>query len=491
MTGEVKTAQEANRAAIFADVSAWCLFFFGLLLIKLFLFALDPLPKFYMGDSGSYLFTSVSRWVPEDRSYFYGYVIRWVALRAASLTPLLILQVFAATVIAFICGWICWRTLGLPRRIAFAFGILCSLDPLQLFWERAVMTETLSLFFYAILLERSFAYLRHRRLGNLVLIQVLGVLTIGFRMSYLVLVQALAVTLPLIAFVPLTRRWFLPRDRVLRLLLHLAIGVGVMLACHQTYKRLTGMLAHREPAYLHGTGLSLLSIWAPALRPEDSPDPILADLIRKGDRFHLREIDARPGQRFSPDGLVSSLLRAEPDVVRANKIAKETALNALKRNPFAIATIAAETYLEFWRGRAARRYAKMDVGAGYFTPSERAFVARRFHEVVPTGDLNKQRLSLTGRYYIRAWPYYLIILLSPLIVCITIGLRRALTRESLLLLWQLLLLLGSTMMFSIFPIVRYLHPLSLLTILALAIGVRLLIDRLPRKIPLIEQPIIL
>ncbi len=62
------------------------------------------------------------------------------------------------------------------------------------------MTETLSLFFYVLVLYWSLAYLRDRRLWQLGVVQAISVLLISFRMSYLLVVQACTILLPVIAF---------------------------------------------------------------------------------------------------------------------------------------------------------------------------------------------------------------------------------------------------------------------------------------------------
>ncbi len=88
----------------------------------------------------------------------------------------------------------------MSNRLSFLFGLMCALDPCQLVWERYVMTETFSLLVYVLVLYWSLAYLRDRRLWQLAVVQALSVLLIGFRMSYLLVVQACTILLPLIAF---------------------------------------------------------------------------------------------------------------------------------------------------------------------------------------------------------------------------------------------------------------------------------------------------
>ena len=69
-----------NPAGVASEASQWWLFCSLICLLKFLLLALDPLPKLFIGDSACYIATALTGWIPDDRSYFYGYVIRWVAL---------------------------------------------------------------------------------------------------------------------------------------------------------------------------------------------------------------------------------------------------------------------------------------------------------------------------------------------------------------------------------------------------------------------------
>ena len=84
---------------------------------------LDPSPKFYMGDSRSYIATAVTGWIPPDRSFFYGYVIRWLAVWTSSLTPLLIFQTLVGAMTAIMVAAICTGAMGLPPLLSFAAGL--------------------------------------------------------------------------------------------------------------------------------------------------------------------------------------------------------------------------------------------------------------------------------------------------------------------------------------------------------------------------------
>src|ERR1700681_4813867 len=96
-----------NLSAVSSEASQWWFFCLLIVSLKFFLLALDPLPKMYMGDSGAYLWTAITGWIPGDRSYFYGFVIWGVALWTGSLTSLLILQCFISAVTALLLAHIC------------------------------------------------------------------------------------------------------------------------------------------------------------------------------------------------------------------------------------------------------------------------------------------------------------------------------------------------------------------------------------------------
>ncbi len=186
----------------FSPPYRWTLFCLSILALKLLLFAIDPVPKLYMGDSGSYIWTALTGWIPPDRSFFYGYVIRWTALWTESLTFLLVVQVCLSAITCILLSSITRVIFELPERWSYAFGFLCAIDPLQLLYERYVMTEAISLFLYALVIYHSFLYLKSHRLRNLVVVQAVSVLLIGFRMSFLLVVQINTIILPLIAFAP-------------------------------------------------------------------------------------------------------------------------------------------------------------------------------------------------------------------------------------------------------------------------------------------------
>ena len=120
------TAPESIRAGAASPVAnSWWLFCVLVLAIKLLLLWLDATPKLYMGDSGSYIRTALIGSIPRDRSYFYGYLVRWLAVWPHSFTPLLVVQALASGATAIVFALICSRFFQMSNGLSFLVGLLC------------------------------------------------------------------------------------------------------------------------------------------------------------------------------------------------------------------------------------------------------------------------------------------------------------------------------------------------------------------------------
>jgi hypothetical protein len=474
---EATAPQSIFASAASPAANVWWLFCALVLAIKLLLFWLDPTPKLYLGDSASYIWTALTGWIPEDRSYFYGYVVRWLALWPHSFTPLLVVQALASGATAILFALICSRFFEMSNNLSFLFGVLCAQDPCQLVWERYVMTETFSLLVYVLVLYWSLAYLRDRRLWQLAVVQALSVLLIGFRMSYLLVVQACTILLPLIAFV----RCALPvfgnrsgaRSSATYMLStgfkHVVVSVALMFVMHGVYKHVNGSLTKRDPAYLYDAGSHLVAVWAPALEPSDATDSRFRDLIANGHQFKIDDLTLRNAQHFGEGFLIDRLRKIVRNRRKRDRIARETAMNALRRRPLRIAGLALKTYMGYWGIGSIQGYAREDLGNGELTDEEVKRIAEKFGFItekrVPT-----QPFSLLQRYFVGAWPYYFIVIVSPLTCALATWLARDRAFVLLLFIHASILMVVVTAL-SPQACVRYLQPVSVLTLLSIAICV--------------------
>ena len=465
-------------ASVWGDGSQWWSFCLFIVLLKLFLLALDPLPKMFIGDSACYISTALVGWIPDDRSYFYGFLIRFVSLSTESLTPLLLLQSFISALTALLLAYTCRSIFGLSMRSACILGLVCALDPFQLVWERYVMTETISLFFYVAGLYFSFLYLKHRRIRHLAIAQGLWVLLIGFRMSYLLVVQVSAVLLPIMAFSPcclgkVARRDAPQGERFQSIKLgavHFVTSIAAMFLMHGAYKQVNGLLTDREPAYLYATGLHLLAFWAPILVPADAPDERLAQIIAEGDEFNIKDLTVRNCQRFEKDYLVDRWQEEEPDWTLGSQIAKETALHALRRNPLQVLGLAVQTFAQYWNLKDLRHYATIDLGHNDLTEEQAGQLAEHFH-FATDGRIIGAPPTLLQRYFLLSWPYCYFLLLSPILGAWAVYLTRE-KQFALFLLLHLVIILAVTFTFAVAPSFRYLQPVSVLALLLVALCLR-------------------
>src|ERR1043166_5092471 len=480
MTRDAQPERASLSGSMFlAPAKSWWLFCLTILVFKLLLLAVDPLPNFHGGESINYLWTAVTGSVSEDLPGFYGFVVSLLFNLSASLNSLLIFQALVGAGIAIAFAWICRAIFSLSDWICYLFGFLCAIDPLQLCWERCVVPDILSIFLYALVLWQSFVYLRERRLRTLLIIQVLSISAIAFRSTFLIPLQVMAIALPLISFgfdniTPASGSM----KQTIRLRFfqgwtfwwHLALSVVTMFLLGQAYKRANGFFAHREPAYLHSSGYSLLSTWAPAIQPQDSPDPRLAEIIRHGNEFDLSKHQLRNAQRFGAGGLIDRWRQVETDRRKADEIAMRTALNALARDPGAIIKIAAQTYYAFWKGLSMERIAQTDLASAKITESQQKSFLARYDWQALGGD-RREASALSTWYYLAAAPYYFAILLSPLLVLALLFFVPE-KRDAVLLLTHTLLVFVVTLLLALSPSTRSLQPLSLLTLLGIALALK-------------------
>ena len=480
---EETTSQRSWVSAGFRAANGWWAFCVVVFATKLLLLWLDPTPKLFMGDSGAYIWTALSGWIPSDRSYLYGYLVRWLAVWPHSFLPLLAAQALASGVTAIVFARICSAFFGVSNRLSFLFGLLCALDPSQLVWERYVMTETFSLLVYVLVLYRSLLYVRDRRLWGLAVVQALSVVLIAFRISYLLVVQVCTVLLPIIAFARCASPAFRNRSEARSSVTnpfstgfeHVVVSVALMIVMHDAYKHVNASFTKREPAYLYDAGAHLAAVWAPALQPSDATDPRFRDLIAKGDQFEIDNLRQRNAQQFGGGFLMDRWSKMEKDPSKRDRVAKETAINALRRRPLEIVELTLKTYLGYWDIRSIKWYARKDLGYGKLTDDQVNLLAKKFR-FTTVKPLPAQPLSLVQRYFLRAWPYYFIVIISPLTCAFATWLGRDRALAFLLFVHASILMMVVTAL-SPQPSIRYLQPVSILTLFSIAISV----DRLARR----------
>jgi len=291
-------------------------------------------------------------------------------------------------------------------------------------------------------------------------------------MSYLLVIQACTILLPLIAFarcgLPLLHKRT-SKTAVLTGLTHVIASVTMMLVMHGAYKYANGRLSNREPAYLDETGAHLAAVWAPALKPPDASDPRFDDIIANGDQFKIKDLASRNAQQYGEGFLVKRWREIEKNRRTNDRVTRETAMNALRRQPLAIAGLTVKTYMGYWNLRAIQWYARTDLGYGELKDSQLKTLAEKFG-FQSVKQLPAQPFSLMQRYFLGAWPYYFIVIVSPLACAFATWLSRDRAFALLLFIHASILMVVVTAL-SPQPGIRYIQPVSLLTLLSIAICV--------------------
>jgi hypothetical protein len=461
----------------------WWWLFWAVMGIKSVLLFLDPIPKLFFGDSGWFIVIAVLGFLPHDRSFAYGYVLRLATLFTDTLTPLLVLQTAASAACTLLLVWALHKYWHVAPVIAFGAGILCALEPIQLLYERYVMAEAVSLFVFALYLLAILRYLDHPRLPLLGMIQCLGVAVISLRFSFLAVVLVNALCLPLLASWTLTRTAGSHRPaqrerghagqgvRVVRLLLlHLGVSLGVTIAVHHAYQQTYAVLTGQPPGYHSTEGFQLAAAWAPVIRPDDFPLPALRPRIFAHLAYDLQDRAARSHHLFKYGGLISAIREALPTPAEANRAAKATALQALRRNPLGVVRLAWETALDYFRGEIIHATIQndlaMDEAQQTFYEDHQQW-AGHYYTMPFQGA---QPMTLTKYYYAAALPWYWLLLLTPLLCVGGLFGTHGKVRSMLIavLLMASVCVVTATAL-TIIPIVRYLHPIAWLVFFPLAV----------------------
>jgi hypothetical protein len=99
-------------------------------------------------------------------------------------------------------------------------------------------------------------------------------------------------------------------------------------------------------------------------------------------------------------------------------------MNALlRRRPLQIAGLALRTCMGYWGIASIQSYAREDLGGVDLTDDQIKMLAQRFR-FATVKWITSQPRSLLQWYFVRAWPYYFIVVVSPLVCAFVTWLGR-------------------------------------------------------------------
>jgi hypothetical protein len=318
------------------------LYFVFIFVVTASTWVFDHEPKFYFGDSGSYLLTAIYGYIPPDRSFVYGFLIHFFSLPFRSLKPLLLMQGFAGFLSCIGLFAILKRVSSnaVSDRTCFLITLLFSLEPMHMMWQRFVLTETLSMPVFIAYIFCGFSYFKNPHPKTLLLMQLLGLMLISLRMIFLPLVLGNAFITPLFAYVAGQRE-------LRKVFTHLTVNLVCILILHGSYCILNGKLSKAPPAYSYWDGFFQLSAWAPAVTSKSPANPEVLKIITQPQKFSLDDPLNRVHHLWNKDGLTGRIRLAAPNLYTANLWARITALRTLRSNPLGVLKVGGITYMWF------------------------------------------------------------------------------------------------------------------------------------------------
>jgi hypothetical protein len=451
----------------------WAALAAGVLAIKVAILLLDHEPMFYIGDSGAYLASAVSGWLPGDRSFVYGFVIiRAVLYVFGSLTGVVIVQSLAAAGSALLLAAVLRIGFGVGRGVAAAAAVAYAVEPLALMYERFIMTESFTMLAFASFILVQMIYLQSPRAIHLVLLAMLSTCVIALRVSYL---PAMLVSMGVLPFLTAKVHDAMPAGRPrARKAVHALVLVAVTFASHAAYKNWYHYLTGGPAVYNDADGLFMLAAWSPLLTKNDFPDPELYEkLIPKvhppiGGHFDPRLSDYGPFtvQAFGSEALVAQLLHSQPSKEDANSLAKRIAFNIAKRDPVGVISLGVNTYLDYWDPTILHQKIRLEEGNMEISGPLIKLFADNFKH-----DISRHHLmrTQTKDYHAAAAFWYRVLLLTPAVWLLAALVCLRHWREMVVIgIYSLGLLLSYCVLVTE-PWIRYLHPLAWLILIPFAV----------------------
>lgn len=405
--------------------SYWLVLALSVLAVKAGLYSIDSHVGFVLGDSASYLKTAYSGWIPPDRSYVYGYLVRWATLGNQSLDFLVRIQVLISAINCLLLAFILIRFLSCGRWVAGIAALVCAFEPISVLYERYVMTEVFGLLPFALFLITILYYLRNGQVGLLLLAAALGVFAASLRMAYLPVVLGVGSLAVLYYSVFVSKRGLVAESNGVG---RAATGVTHLLI----FLLVSGFfqLLESKPKVVGGSGGFLLAAWSPLLaEPPFSENPeilrftdgspcALTWKFRKPQQWwpdclmgkihkHFLEQD----EKLTCDDYQSELLAGR----QTNQFARSLAMQLLVRYPLGVLEIGLKNWTILWDRAELHRVLHVDQG-GEFYPPDFIDDMKQHYDLDVEGW--NHTVTLARSYFDSAVGWYWLVILSPMLLIV-------------------------------------------------------------------------
>ena len=212
----------------------------------------------------------------------------------------------------------------------------------------------------------------------------------------------------------------------------------------------------------------MAGVLAPIIKPEDYPFPQKRAEVFSVLRYQLSDPRNRSAQRWMQGGLCQAIQQSTGNnELEANRLAKETASHAAKRNPGGVLWLAAFTFGEYFHWSVLENSLKVDEGQYVHSLPREAQMLKAVFGI----DVEHRTFdSLTKRWHRASVPWCWFILLMPFVFLIWVIFHWGKATSSwALCLWVSFILLGEAVIAVDHPTSRDLNALAWMTFLTAGI----------------------
>ena len=295
---------------------------------------MDHVPRFFQGDSVSYLSTD-GTYIPPDRSWAFGFAVNWLLRETGSELAFMSIQLLCLLLVLIICR-VFFGNSGLLHKISYAaFVIIVCLDPLIELYARFYMTDLLACLFFIVFLSIMHISLQRpikeflKWLPAMVLCVISAVFT---RVAYM---PILFITMTIILIWSLAFQ----RSAIPRLITLLTLPIIAAVALVGTNMVVFSNKFPDEVFLTKSSGIMLLGAFAPALTAQDFRDAGVPVLDSEIEALNLPNYINRGAQIWGSDERSAQVLLrrklslTEDYPAKLDSVSSQIVLNAALRDP--------------------------------------------------------------------------------------------------------------------------------------------------------------
>lgn len=305
------------------------------LVAKVNLFIIDHNVRFFLGDSASYIQTALTGWIPPDRSFLYGYLIKLLTSLVPRLDFVVLAQVIASGLSVWFLSLAAIREVRKNTKIVtFLLSFLLCFAPIQLAYERFILTECFTLFVFSTYILIVSKYLEKPKIWFLVLLSLIPLLLAALRVSTLPNVLVGSLLIPILGNLSFSGD-AVDFKRLKKCALHLVVSIAVTFLSLNLYKTCYEVLSGDPAGYHSRQGYFLLATVSPLLERDDFCDPAMAEAVFADRGINTKDASLRNAQIFLDNGILPRIERYLGDPLQTNQVARETAMSIIKDHPWA------------------------------------------------------------------------------------------------------------------------------------------------------------